>query len=57
MSTITEKLARTPEDFQAYCNLNKKCPYYWNFDACVADQKKGECLKRKELTEALKLEC
>jgi len=45
MQQITQ---RTPTDNWSYCNLNLKCPAYWNHDKCVTLQRGNQCQKKKE---------
>lgn len=40
-----ETQTRTLEDNWSYCNLNRKCPCYWNMAKCVECQKEGKCQK------------
>ena len=45
MVTKEEIQKMNPDDKRAFCNLNRACDAYWNYEKCIGYQKTGKCKK------------
>ncbi len=45
MATQNEIQKMNLDDKRAFCNLNRACDAYWNYEKCMLHQKNGTCKK------------